>query len=114
MFCRKWFGGKCPKIVKAYKYEVNCRCSKINKLIDWFSKNIRVIDDIYDVDGRAQEQGAERGVGAGTRDEEGSAVFSVLSGGGISLEGGKVWGFIGHYIFINTPTKTLTLRPYQY
>ena len=77
MFCRKWFGGKCPKIVKAYKYEVNCRCSKINKLIDWFSKNIRVIDDIYDVDGRAQEQGAERGVGAGTRDEEGSAVYSL-------------------------------------
>ena len=77
MFCRKWFGGKCPKIVKAYKYEVNCRCSKINKLMDWFSKNIRVIDDIYDVDGRAQEQGAERGVGAGTRDEEGSAVFSL-------------------------------------
>ena len=83
MFCRKWFGGKCPKIVNAYKYEVNCRCSKINKLIDWFSKNIRVIDDIYDVDGRAQEQGAEKGVGAGTRDEEGSAVFS-LQGGGIS------------------------------
>ena len=113
MFCRKWFGGKCPKIVTAYEYEVNCRCSKINKLIDWFSKNIRVIDDIYDVDGRAQEQGAERGVGAGTRDEEG--VCCLLSrGGGISLEGGKVWGFIGHYIFINTPTKTLTLRPYQY